>query len=128
MIWAGVLCVGVASVIGIDRVNDVGGVLAKDGVKTTSFTASHVNSRPLNSCRGLGSLIHLLKGALDDLHAMQRTPRTQGWFLRKNGSHKLKVRARQWVRKLQRLLLRLCPRQVGSRLRGGMSDDAKQNE
>lgn len=120
MVWLGVLCVGVASVARVYGVDDVG-VQMKGGVKTTSLTATHVNSQPLNSCRGLSGLMHLLKRALDDLHALQKMPNTQGRHLRKIGRRKAKVRARQWARKLQRRLLRLCPRQVGScfRVRDG---------
>ncbi|KAK8399721.1 hypothetical protein O3P69_003616 [Scylla paramamosain] len=43
-------------------------------------------------------------------------PHTQGRLLKKMGHSKVKVRARQWARKLQRRLLRLCPRQTAALL------------
>ncbi|XP_045129973.1 hyaluronoglucuronidase-like isoform X2 [Portunus trituberculatus] len=116
MIWVGMLCVGVASVTAIDRVNGVGRAKVDGGVKTTSFAATHVNFQLLDSCRRLSSLLQLLKSAIDDLHAVQRTVRSQRKFLRKEGSGKVKVRARQWAKKLQRRLLRLCPRQTAALL------------
>lgn len=92
------------------------------GVPHTAAVSDERNERrdqmsvppPLTSCRGINSLLRLLRSALEDLRALQESYSSEGRLLKARNRMKERARAAQWARKLRRRLLRLCPRQVGA--------------
>ncbi|KAG0707872.1 Heparanase [Chionoecetes opilio] len=104
---------GVEGVNGVEGV--VGGIDGIGGVETPSHLSpatTHVSPLPLKTCREFNGLLRLLKGALEDLRALQETPYAGLGLLRTGGGRRARVRAKQWAGKLQRRLLRLCPLQL----------------
>ena len=110
VVLIGMICAGVVGVGG------VGGVHTEGDANSISHVTTHANFQSLKSCRGLNGILLFLRSALDDLHALQKAPHTEGRLMGKGGRSKVRVRAMQWARKLQRRLLRLCPQQVGPRV------------
>lgn len=107
VVLVAVWCTAVAGV------GDVEDVHMEGDVKGLSRSPTHVRIQPLKSCRRLGDILHLMRTGLDDLHALQETSHLGGRLLRERSRRGVRVRAIQWARKMQRRLLRLCPRQVG---------------